>query len=284
MFRLASPVGIIRGSVSLKSTNVFRHSISVTSTRYLQTNRISNPSITAKTIKPFLRQYSTTPKPEETAIEKEPKEAAAKEVVSDKLFTLPNILTMTRIATTPMIGYFIIKNEPILAMSIFTYSCITDFLDGYIARRFNLKSTFGSILDPMADKFLMTTCTLSLGYSNIIPVYLATLIIGRDVLLSFWAFYIRYSTMKEPKTIKNFIDFRNSSVSVQPSLLGKVNTGLQMVYVGSLVMRPGIEMVLGIGEADLNLIFQFFEYIVASTTVLSGLGYFISGGGIKYLK
>lgn len=284
MFRLASPVGIIRGSVSLRSTNVFRHSISVPSTRFLQPNRISNPSVTGKTIKPFLRQYSNTPKTEETAIEKELKEAVAKEVVSNKLFTLPNILTMTRIATTPMIGYFIIKNEPILAMSIFTYSCITDFLDGYIARRFNLKSTFGSILDPMADKFLMTTCTLSLGYSNIIPVYLATLIIGRDVLLSFWAFYIRYSTMKEPKTIKNFIDFRNSSVSVQPSLLGKVNTGLQMVYVGSLVMRPGIEMVLGIGEADLNLIFQFFEYIVASTTVLSGLGYFISGGGIKYLK
>lgn len=92
-----------------------------------------------------------------------------------------------------------------MALLLFTYSCVTDFVDGFIARKFNMKSVVGSIIDPLADKFLMTACTLSLGYIHAIPPAIASIIIGRDVMLSFMSFYYRYKSLPPPKTFEKFV-------------------------------------------------------------------------------
>lgn len=190
------------------------------------------------------------------------------------VYTIPNILTFTRILTTPLIGYFIVSGHPFYASSVFVYSCITDFLDGFIARRYQLKSVLGSILDPMADKFLMTVCTVSLGYQGGIPLHVASLIIGRDVMLSFMAFYYRYVTLPAPKTLRRYMDLSIPSVSVHPNTLGKVNTGLQMVYLGSVVLRPALEMLAA--SSTLDTFYGGFGLLVAATTTMSGLTYLFS--------
>lgn len=205
--------------------------------------------------------------------------------ITENIYTIPNILTMTRIITTPIIGYCIINGDNKTAISLFIYSSITDFIDGYIARKFNMKSIVGSILDPMADKFLMTVCTLALSYQHIMSPYLAILIIGRDVMLSFWGFWIRYKTMPLPKTFKKFLDFRQTAVSVHPNLLGKINTGLQMILIGGLVLKPGLEMMI-INDQILLLqqFFNVFQLVVAGTTFSSGLSYLFSKNSVKYIK
>ena len=80
------------------------------------------------------------------------------------VFTLPNILTMTRIGCTPFICHYILTNNLTPALGLFAYSCVTDFLDGYIARKYKLKSVAGTILDPLADKLLMIATTISLAF------------------------------------------------------------------------------------------------------------------------
>lgn len=204
--------------------------------------------------------------------------------LTENLWTVPNILTMSRIATTPFIGYFIVNGNSMMAISIFIYSCITDFLDGFIARRYNLKSVVGSIIDPMADKFLMTVCTVALSVQNIMPPYIAALIIGRDVMLSVMGMWVRYKSLPQPKTFARFADVRIPTVSVHPNLLGKVNTGLQMVYIGGLVLKPGLELILGDYVGSLDEVFSVFGGIVATTTFLSGLSYVFTNNAFKYIR
>jgi len=196
------------------------------------------------------------------------------------LYTIPNILTMTRIATTPLIGYLIVNGNTHYALLVFTYSCITDFVDGYIARKYNQKSIIGSIIDPLADKFLMTVCTISLAYVNSIPTLVASIIIGRDIMLSFMSFYYRYKSLPSPKTLVDFLDIKGKpTITVHPSTLGKLNTGLQMLYIGGLVVKPIIDPIF-----DSGLYFDMFAVVVSITTVLSGASYIFGKNAFKYVK
>ncbi|KAK6461993.1 CDP-alcohol phosphatidyltransferase-domain-containing protein, partial [Scheffersomyces coipomensis] len=198
------------------------------------------------------------------------------------LWTIPNILTYTRIIATPFIGYFIVQGETNLAISVFTYSCITDFVDGYIARRFNMKSVVGSIIDPLADKFLMTVCTVSLAAINHIPLSIALIIIGRDVMLSFMSFYYRYKSLEKPITFDKFISINQiPTITVHPNLLGKINTGIQMVYIGGLVFKPIIES--SILMINLDLYFNWISVLVGATTILSGLTYVVGKNSFRYI-
>ena len=76
---------------------------------------------------------------------------------------LPNILTIARLLSCPLIiALFILENEVKIVLIVFTAACLTDFFDGYLARKGNFRSDFGKILDPIADKALIVTmCTLS---------------------------------------------------------------------------------------------------------------------------
>lgn len=233
------------------------------------------------------RKISTPPQDEPKPVEKAPvppsKSVLGQVDFRSDVYTIPNILTMTRIATTPFIGYFIATGHSTAAVSLFVYSCVTDFVDGQIARRFNMKSVLGSVLDPAADKFLMTVSTVALASQSIMPLYVGVIIIGRDVLLSFMGFFYRYRALPEPKTMKRFLDLSISTHTVHPSLLGKANTALQMFYIGGLVMLPGIEYVIG-GSSQVGQFFDWFGMAVALTTASSGLGYIFSRSAVKAVR
>lgn len=86
---------------------------------------------------------------------------------------LPNKLTMVRIVLVPVTMALMITNHPILAGIMFAIASITDFFDGYIARKYNLVTAFGKIMDPLADKILVfgaLLCMLQLGIINVWPV------------------------------------------------------------------------------------------------------------------
>ena len=87
----------------------------------------------------------------------------------ENIYTLPNILTFSRIIATPIIAYLILDDKPYLATSLLLYAGLTDLIDGWIARRYNLKSVVGTVIDPMADKFLMITLTGALAYTSAMP-------------------------------------------------------------------------------------------------------------------
>lgn len=206
-------------------------------------------------------------------------------VKHENIYTLPNYLTLSRIVLSPLVGYLIVKQQSSWAIGLFGYCCVTDFVDGYLARKWNMKSAFGSIIDPMADKLMMTICTLSLCYAGHVPTYLASLIIVRDLLLSLMAIYYRYVTLDSPKTFKRYADISIPSATVRPNTISKVNTFFQMIYLGVLVLQPGIEGVLT--EESLIRNFHLFlkgmEVVVASTTFISGCTYLFSKDAIRVI-
>lgn len=216
--------------------------------------------------------------------EESPKSRTTKKF--ENIYTIPNALTVTRLISAPVVGYLLVAQKPYLAMSAFIYSCLTDFIDGYIARKYNMKSVIGSILDPMADKLLMTVCTACLTYTHDMPTYLGSFIIGRDVMLSIMAFYYRYITLPSPKTFRRYFDLSLPSASVHPNMLSKVNTALQMVYIGTLVVKPYLLSFLiddNYTQA-FDICLHLFEIVVASTTILSGASYIVSSKAIKMVK
>jgi cardiolipin synthase (CMP-forming) len=167
---------------------------------------------------PFYRQFSTPVfKPEKR----------------ENIYTIPNILTFSRILSTPIIAYLILHDKPYLATALLLYAGLTDLIDGWIARKYNLKSVVGTVIDPMADKFLMITLTGALAYTGAMPgntpwdsvviaVWLAAIILGRDFGLGIAALYYRYISLPPPKTFSRYWDFSLPSAEVHPTNISKV--------------------------------------------------------------
>ena len=196
------------------------------------------------------------------------------------LFTVPNVLTMTRIATAPAIGYFIVKGQVDWAAGLFTYLCLTDYVDGWIARRYNQKLVVGLIIDPLADKLLMTVCTVALSITHQMPALVATAIIGRDVMLLLMAFYYRYKLLLPPKSLSKFLDIQgNPTITVLPNTLGKVNTALQMFYIAGLVLQPVLQPYY-----DMLTGMDIFGVVVFCTTIASGCSYVFGKHAFRYVK
>lgn len=87
----------------------------------------------------------------------------------ENIYTVPNILTFSRLVAAPLIGYFLVHDYHGAALSLFAYASVTDLIDGYIARRYNLQTVVGTIIDPMADKLLMTIGVACLAVNGSIP-------------------------------------------------------------------------------------------------------------------
>ncbi|KDQ61485.1 hypothetical protein JAAARDRAFT_150210 [Jaapia argillacea MUCL 33604] len=203
-----------------------------------------------------------------------PSQVQRKPSIRENIYTIPNLLTLSRIAACPVLGWSIIKGDFNLATSLLVYAGLTDLLDGFLARRYNMKSVLGTILDPAADKTLMTTLTITLAIKGMLPVPLAIIILGRDVALSLSAFYIRYNTLPPPKTWSRYWDFSLPSAEVRPTEISKINTALQLFLMGSTTISPLISY-------DLAMPLLALQWVVATTTVWSGLSYVFSKNAIR---
>lgn len=106
-------------------------------------------------------------------------------------WTLPNALSALRLVGVPVFLWAILTEHDGIAVVTLMLSGITDYLDGKIARRFNLTSALGAVLDPVADRLYIFTTVLGLAYREIIPWWLVAVLVGRDVLLSLLLLTVR---------------------------------------------------------------------------------------------
>lgn len=103
--------------------------------------------------------------------------------VSSRVWTIPNVLSMVRLLLIPVFLVLLGIGELGWALVLIAVSAITDFVDGYVARRFDQVSRLGQLLDPAADRLFILSTLLGLGWVGVLPWWLVAVIIGRDVLL-----------------------------------------------------------------------------------------------------
>jgi len=175
------------------------------------------------------------------------------------VITFPNILTLLRICAVPFFAISVWYGHAAEACILFAAAGITDLLDGWIARRFNQKSTLGAILDPAADKLLMTTAFVLLAFPREasvirIPAWVAILAISRDFLISLVAL-LAYERLDPSKFM--------------PSWLGKTTTFLEILAISLALLfnylgpRPWYRFLV-----------PWVFYLIAVMVVASGVHYF----------
>ncbi|XP_069624923.1 cardiolipin synthase (CMP-forming) isoform X1 [Ranitomeya imitator] len=186
-------------------------------------------------------------------------------------WTIPNLLSMTRIGLSPVLGYLIVAENFNFALGIFVLAGITDLLDGYIARNWaNQKSALGSALDPLADKILISVLYVCLTYANLIPVPLTAMIILRDIALIGAVFYVRYKTLPPPRTLGRYFNPCYATAQLEPTFISKMNTAVQLILVAASLAAPVFNYV------D-SVYLQALWCITAFSTVASGYSYYHYG-------
>ena len=142
--------------------------------------------------------------------------------------TIPTIMTWARIFAIPLIaGVFYLPDSVLVAADrntaatvMFVLFALTDWLDGYLARRLQQTSSFGAFLDPVADKFLVCACVLVLVHLQRCDVFVALIIIGREIAIS---------------ALREWMAQIGAAKSVAVHMLGKVKTTVQMVAIPFLL-------------------------------------------------
>ncbi|KAF4336245.1 CDP-diacylglycerol-glycerol-3-phosphate 3-phosphatidyltransferase [Fusarium beomiforme] len=198
-------------------------------------------------------------------------------VLHEDIYTLPNILTFTRLVAAPIIGYLVLHDQHAWAVGLFAYAGVTDLLDGWIARRWDSKTVVGTVIDPMADKTLMTILTICLAAKGALPIWCAGIILGRDVGLAISAIYYRWISLPPPKTFARYWDFSLPSAEVHPTTISKYNTFLQLALVGVTTAAPLL-------STDLSSALTVMQYVVAATTIWSGASYIYTKDAVKILN
>jgi len=140
-------------------------------------------------------------------------------------FTIPTILTWTRIVAIPLIvGVFYLGMKPetqnLIATVMFVVFAATDWLDGYLARKLNQTSAFGAFLDPVADKFLVCASLLVLVHLGRADVFVGLIIIGREIAIS---------------ALREWMAQIGAAKSVAVHMLGKLKTTAQMIAIPFLL-------------------------------------------------
>ena len=167
---------------------------------------------------------------------------------------LPNLLSAARLAGAPYAAWLIWRREYEWALLAVLVLGLTDFLDGFLARRLKLTSPSGAYLDPLADKALLVGAYLALGLDRVIERWLMLLVLGRDALiLAMAAIALLFTRHRD----------------YPPSLWGKASTLLQIAYAATvLINRSMIVPENGAGPVERTLL-----WAAAAATAASGLHY-----------
>lgn len=161
---------------------------------------------------------------------------------------VPNIITILRIFLAFSLIPAISNKNFIVALIIFVIAAVSDYLDGYLARKFQITSKIGAMLDPVADKLLMFCSYGLFAYEKIISVYVATIVIFRDILI---LLAVIISILKKIK------------IKYRPLMSSKINTTVQLIFIVMVLVCK-------------ILIIQIpwpLELVVCGFTIYSGLDY-----------
>lgn len=147
----------------------------------------------------------------------------------NSILTIPNLLTFLRMALIPVFASLLFYGYSGTALLVFIVAGISDGVDGFVARRFKQETELGTIIDPIADKLLMTTAFIILTMPNVlqparhlpVPFWVTAAVIGRDVLII---------------TVAGAINIMTGFRGFKPSWLGKLSTLVQVVAVGLILL------------------------------------------------
>lgn len=164
---------------------------------------------------------------------------------------IPNLITLLRILMVPPFVWLLLEGRYLEALVLFFIAGFSDGLDGYLAKRHGWTSRLGGLLDPLADKLLLVSAFIALGYQGLLPVYLVGLVLLRDLVIVSGAVAYHY---------------RVAPLDADPSWVSKVNTVLQIALV-LLVIFNQVHALLS------PFWMQMLEAMVVLATVWSGLDY-----------
>jgi cardiolipin synthase (CMP-forming) len=166
---------------------------------------------------------------------------------------LPNIICMLRIALVWPVAAALAAHEYLAALALFMVAGLSDGVDGYLAKRFNWTSELGKFLDPLADKLLLVTVFVESAWLGLVPWWLTSAVVARDVLIALGA--LAYRLLIGP-------------LRGRPTLSSKINTATQLLFP-----------VVVLANAALNFppreILDALAIVVFITTVFSGLNYMV---------
>jgi len=173
---------------------------------------------------------------------------------------LPNLISLARLLAVPATVWLILTDRFNSAFWMFVAAGISDALDGYLERRLKSPGVVGAYLDPLADKALLTSVYVALGYAGHMPAWLVILVVFRDVLIIGGAMLYQLLTQH---------------LTMQPLFISKVNTTVQIALAALILAQLG----LGFEShgADVAL-----GYLAAGTTLVSG-GAYIAVWGRRFV-
>ncbi len=131
--------------------------------------------------------------------------------------TIPNLITIGRLFLAPLTIWLIVSGESVTAFWIFILAGVSDAVDGFLARSFNLKSVLGSYLDPLADKVLLVSIYVTFAILEEIPVWVTILVVSRDILII--GAVMLAGMLGHP-------------IAMRPRIVSKANTMAQIVLAG----------------------------------------------------
>jgi cardiolipin synthase len=185
--------------------------------------------------------------------------------LSEPVLTVANQLTILRMALAPFLVVMVLQRDYTWALVIFVVAALTDLLDGYIARHGHQKTTLGAVMDPIADKILLSSSfivlTWSAGLTTRIPQWLTVLALSRDVLILLTA---------------ALINLTSGWRIFQPSLLGKLATGAQL-------LTAGVVLLLNTLGSELRAVHWLFRAVLA-LILASALHYVYQASSGKGLR
>ena len=165
---------------------------------------------------------------------------------------IPNTLTLARIVLVPLVVWLIVTHEMLAAFVVFLLAGVSDAADGFLAKRFDWRTELGAHLDPIADKLLLVSIYVTLGFSSHLPAWLVIAVVSRDILI-IGAFLLSW-VLSRP-------------VPIHPLLVSKANTFAQIVLAGLVLAELG----LGLG---LEQLIVFLIPVTGTLTIISAAAYF----------
>ena len=162
--------------------------------------------------------------------------------------SIPNFITLGRILLVPVVVWAIASNHMEIAFAVFVIAGVSDAVDGFLAKRFNMASELGALLDPLADKALLVSIFVSLGIWGAVPRWLVILVVSRDIMIVgavivSWLF--------------------GNPIPMKPLMVSKLNTAAQVAFAALILAALGF----GFNSSPYDLILMGFVTILSLASV-----------------
>ena len=165
--------------------------------------------------------------------------------------TIPNLITILRLVLVPVVVVMINQGHWAAAFGVFALAGISDAIDGFIARRFNMRTEFGAYIDPLADKALLVSIYVTLSIVNVLPGWIAIVVVSRDLMIL--AAILVSRLLERP-------------MEIRPLIVSKLNTAAQIAFAGLVLAMMAF-------ESETGAIMTVGMWLVAVLTVVSGAAY-----------